>query len=231
VKRKPARKPAKKRRAAEVQGVPLPGGGIQWTIFPVVRRPDDEVRIEQDGEVLAGQIPPAILDELWREASSILADVQRWEMDRSVEDLPLHPVSGKPRTKVNYSVEESVLKGLVEQIAVAAFQVAAARYSAEIAALVARLNRRVSIREQRQENGKILHAKGQVILSKKTAENDRILCKLYRSVRESFPPDGRGNTAALDVVRVRHQQKTNRDRPVDRKTVRNALKRCGILCQ
>jgi hypothetical protein len=231
VKRKPARKPAKKRRAAEVRGVLLPGGQIQGTLFPIVLRPDAEVRAEQDGEVVAGGIPIAVLDELRTKAAAILEDVRKWEMDRSVERLSPHPVSRRPRTRVSYTAEESVLRDLVGKIAEAAFEVAAARYRPEIAALVARLKRQTRLLEQRRDGGESLAEEGRAARSKKRADNDRILCKLYQSVRGSFRTGGKGNTAALDVVRQRHQRKTNRDRPVTRKTVRNALKRCGVPCR
>lgn len=228
MKRKPARKPAKKRRAAEVQGVPLPGGGIQWTLFPVVLRPDAEVRAEQDGEVLAGGIPAVVLDRLETQARAILKDVQRWEMDHSTKP---HRYSWGPGEKDFYTAEESVLRDLVKTIAAAAFTIAADRYRPEIEALVARLERQTLLLEQRRDGGESLAEEGRAARSKKRADNDRILCKLYQSVRGSFPSGGKGNTAALNVVRQRHQLKTNRKRPVDRKTVRNALKRCGVPCR
>lgn len=228
MKRKPARKPAKKRRSAEVQGVPLPGGGIQWTLFPVVLRPDAEVRAEQDGEVLADGIPTVVLKRLEMQAREILEDVQRWQMDHSTKP---HRYSWGPGKKHHYTAEESVLRNLVETIAAAAFKVAADRYRPEIAALVARLERQTRLREQRRDGGESLAEEGRAARSKKRAKNDQILCKLYQSVRGSFPSGGKGNTAALNVVRQRHQRKTNRERPVDRKTVRNALKRAGIPCE
>lgn len=228
MKRKPARKPAKKRRAAEVQGVPLPGGGIQWTLFPVVLRPDAEVRAEQDGEVLAGGIPAVVLDRLETQARAILKDVQRWEMDHSTKP---HRYSWGPGGKDFYTAEESVLRDLVKTIAAAAFKIAADRYRPEIEALVARLERQTLLLEQRRDGGESLAEEGRAARSKKRADNDRILCKLYQSVRKSFGSGGKENTAALDVVRQRHQRKTNRDRPVARKTVRNALKRSGVPCR
>lgn len=228
MKRKPARKPAKKRRSAEVRGIPLPGGEIQGTLFPVVLRPDAEVRAEQDGKVLEGGIPAVVLERLETQAHEILEDAQRWEMNHSTKP---HRYSWGPGKKHFYTAEESVLRDLVETIAAAAFKVAAARYRPEIAALVARLERQTRLVEQQRENGELLAPEGQAARSRNTAKNDRILCKLYQSVRGSFPSGGKGNTAALNVVRQRHQRKTNRERPVDRKTVRNALKRAGIPCE
>lgn len=228
MKRKPARKPAKKRRSAEVQGVPLPGGGIQWTLFPVALRPEAEVRAEQDGEVLAGGIPPVVLNRLEMQARDILEAAQLREMNHSTKP---HRYSWGPGKKHFYTAEESVLQTLVQKIAEAAFKVAAARYRPEIAALVARLERQTRLLEQRRDGGESLAEEGRAARSKKRAKNDQILCKLYQSVRGSFPSGGKGNTAALNVVRQRHQRKTNRERPVDRKTVRNALKRAGIPCE
>jgi hypothetical protein len=227
VKRKPVRKPAKRKRSAGVQGIPVGGGWIQGTFFPLELRPAAEVRAEQDGGILHGRLDP-VDEELLDLAKGILADVQRWKMEHS--DKP-HRYSWGPGFKHFYTAEESVLVDLVERVVQAGFAAAVNRYRSEVADLVARLERQTVLLEQRRENGKILHAEGQVVLSKKTAEHDQILCRLYRSVRGSFPTGGKGNTAALDVVRQRHQRKTNRDRPVTRKTVRNALKRRGVPCR
>jgi hypothetical protein len=180
-----------------------------------------------DGEILRGRLDP-VEDELRTVAKGILADVQRWKMEHS--DKP-HRYSWGPGFKHFYTAEESVLVDLVERVVQAGFEAAVERYRSEVADLVARLQRKIRIREERRDNGESLAEEGRAVRSQNTSANDRILCTLYRSVRESFPSGGKGNTAAIDVVRQRHQRKTSRDRPVDRKTVRNALRRAGVPCE
>lgn len=228
MKRKPARKPAKKRRAAEVEGVPLPGGGIQWTLFPVVLRPDAEVRAEQDGEVLEGGIPAVVLDRLEMQARAILEDVQRWQMDHSTKP---HRYSWGPGKKHHYTAEESVLRNLVEKIAAAAFKVAADRYRPEIAALVARLERQTRLLEQRRENGQILAEEGRAARKRKTDRQADRVCKLYRRIRERHPPGKRGNGAALEAVSRQLDPLPGRDKPITVRAIRNILKRRGVPCR
>jgi len=231
VSKKPARKPAKKRRAAEVRGIPVGGGWIQPTLFPVVRRPDAEVRAEQDGEVLAGGIPIAVLDELRKKAAAILEDVQHWEMDRSVERLSPHPISRRPRTRVSYTAEESVLDELVEQIAAAAFKAAADRYRPEIAALVARLERQARLLEQRRDGGESLAEEGRAALKPENdARADRV-CKLYRKIRDGHPPGRRGNGAAVAEVARQIGPLFDRDKPITTTAIRKILKRRGVPCR
>ena len=72
MKRKPVRKSAKKRRAAEPSGIPLGNSEIQGTLFPVFLRPNAKVRAEMEGEVLAGKIPGEVLIRLEMRAREIL---------------------------------------------------------------------------------------------------------------------------------------------------------------
>ena len=130
-----------------------------------------------------------------------------------------------------FEVGEAELRALALSIALATMRFCVVHWRDGIETLAMIAMRDAKIAEQRRENGQILYAEGQAARSKKRAENDRILCKLYRSVRGSFGSGGKENTAALDVVRERHRRQTKRDRPVDRKTVRNALKRCGVPCR
>lgn len=228
MKRKPARKPAKKRRAAEVRGVLLSGGQIQGTLFPVVLRPDAEVRAEQDGEVLTGGIPAVVLERLEMQARAILEDVQRWKMDHSTKP---HRYSWGPGKKHHYTAEESVLRDLVETIAAAAFKVAADRYRPEIAALVARLERQTRLLEQRRENGRILGPEGRA--AKKPNDDARAdrVCKLYRKIRDRHPPGRRGNGAAVAEVARQIGPLFDRDKPITTTAVRKILKRRGVPCR
>lgn len=224
MKRKPARKPAKKRRSAEVQGVPLPGGGIQWTLFPVVLRPDAEVRAEQDGTVLEGGIPAVVLKRLETQARAILEDVQRWKMDHSTKP---HRYSWGPGKKHHYTAEESVLRDLVETIAAAAFKVAADRYRPEIAALVARLERQTRLLEQRRDGGESLAEEGRAAKKlKDDARADRV-CKLYRRLR----PAHRSNGATLEAVSRQLEPLSGREKPITVRAIRNILKKRGVPCR
>jgi hypothetical protein len=228
VKRKPARKPAKKWRAAEVRGIPLPGGQIQGTLFPVVLRPDAEVRAEQDGEVLEGGIPAVVLDQLETQARAILEDVQRWKMDHSTKP---HRYSWGPGKKHHYTAEESVLGDLVKKIAAAAFKIAADRYRPEIAALVARLKQQTRLLEQRRENGQILAEEGRAARKPKTDRRADRICKLYRRIRPAHPPGKRGNGAAVAEVARRHGPLPGKEKPITTTAVRKTLKRCGVPCR
>lgn len=231
MKRKPARKPAKKRRAGEVDGVPLPGGGIQRTLFPdfpVVLRPDAEVRAEEDGEVLAGKIPAVVLERLEAQASAILEHVQRWKMDHSTKP---HRYSWGPGKKHFYTAEDRDLRELVEEIAAAAFKFAADRYRPEIAALVARLERQTRLLEQRRDGGESLAEEGRAALKPENdARADRV-CKLYRRIRPAHPPGKRGNGAALKEVSDQFGPLRDERKPINVKTIREILKRRGVPCR
>lgn len=228
MKRKPARKPAKKRRRAEVQGIPLGNGLIQGTLFPVVLRPDAEVRAEQEAEVLAGEIPYAVLSKLEMEAFKILEHAQRREMDHSTKP---HRYSWGPGKKHFYTAESSVLRELVDEIAAAAFKVAADRYRSEIAALVARLERQTLLLEQRRDNGESLAEEGRAALkAENDARADRV-CKLYRRVRPMHPAGKRGNGAAVAEVARQIGPLFDRKKPITTTAVRNILKRRGVPCR
>ncbi len=224
MRRKPARKPAKKRRRAEVQGIPLGNGWIQGTLFPVVLRPDAEVRAEQDTKVLAGEIPSAVLAKLEMEAFKILEHAQRWEMDHSTKP---HRYSWGPGKKHFYTAEASVLRELVDEIAAAAFKIAAARYRSEIAALVARLERQTLLLEQRRDNGESLAEEGRAAKKQNDdARADRV-CKLYRRVR----PAHRTNGAALEAVSRQFGPLPGKGKPITVQAIRKILKRRGVPCR
>lgn len=93
------------------------------------------------------------------------------------------------------------------------------------------LEKQLRLLEQRRENGQILSGEGRAAQSKNRAASDRIIANLYRTVRPSFSPGGTGNAKAIKVVADRHQQRMGRDKPVVEKTIRNALKRCGVPCR
>lgn len=224
MKRKPARKSAKKRRA----GIPVGGGWIQPTLFPVVLRPDAEVRAEEDGEVLAGKIPRVVLKRLEMQAREILESVQRREMDHSTKP---HRYSWGPGKKHFYTAEESALRDLVEEIAAAAFTIAAHRYRPEIAALVAKLERQAVLLEQRRDNGESLAEEGRAARKPDDdARADRV-CKLYRKIRDGHPPGRRGNGAAVAEVARQIGPLFDRDKPITTTAVRKILKRRGVSCR
>lgn len=222
------RKPARKKRSAEVRGIPLSNGQIQTTLFPVALRPDAEVRADQDGEVLAGRIPAVVLVRLTMQAHAILESMQRWEMDHSTKP---HRYSWGPGKKHFYTAEQSVLHKLVKQIAAAAFEVAADRYRPEIAALVARLERQTRLLEQRREHCEMLAPEGRAKKKPKDdARADRV-CKLYRKIRDGHPPGRRGNGAAVAEVARQIGPLFDRDKPITTTTVRKILKRRGVPCR
>ena len=227
MKRQPARKPAKRKRTAKVQGIPVGGGWIQGTLFPVVLRPDAEVRAEVDGGILHGRLDP-LHEELRTLANGILEDVQRRQM--SLSDKP-HRFSWGPGFKHVYTAEESVLRNLVEEIAAEAFRIAADRYRPEIAALVARLERQNLLLEQRRDGGESLAEEGRAALKPENdARADRV-CKLYCRIRLAHPPGKRHNGAALKEVSRQFGPLRDRREPITVQAIRKILKRCGIPCR
>ena len=156
MKRKPNRKPAKGKRPPRRRGRPTGGGSIQRTLFPLERRSDAEVRVEQDGGILHGRLEP-VDGELRTLAKGILEVVQRYEMDHS--DKP-HRYSWGPGLKHFYTAEESTLVELVAEAARAGFEAAVKRYRSEVADLVARLERQTRILEERRDNGQSLAEEG-----------------------------------------------------------------------
>lgn len=228
MKRKPARKATKRKRTARVQGIPVGGKTIQRTLFPFTPRPEAEVRAEQDGEVLGGKVPHEVRVQLEQLAREILEESQQWEMDHSTKP---HRFSWGPGSKHFYTAEESTLRGLVEQIAAAAFKVAADRYRPEIAALVARLERQAEVLEQRRENGELVAEEGRAALKEENdARADRV-CKLYRRIRPSHPSGKRGNGAAVAEVARQIGPLFDRKKPITVQAVRKILKRRGVPCR
>jgi hypothetical protein len=223
VKRKPARKPAKRKRTAKVQGIPVGGGWIQGTLFPVELRPDAEVRAEQDGGILYGRLDP-LHEELLTLANGILEDVQRHEMDHS--DKP-HRYSWGPGFKHFYTAEESVLVDLVERVVRAGFEAAVKRYRSEVADLVARLERQTRILEERRDNGQSLAEEGRAARKPITDRRADRICKLYRRIR----PTSRTNGAALEAVARQFGSLPGRDKPITVQAIRKILKRCGVPCR
>ena len=228
MKRKPARKPVKKRRAAEVRGVLLPGGQIQGTLFPVVLRPDAEVRAEQDREVLENRIPPAVLRRLEAKAVAILEHCQERTMRHSTKP---HRYSWGPGKKHFYTAEDQDLRELVKEIAAAAFKVAADRYRPEIAVLVARCERQARLLEQRRDNGESLAEEGRAALKEENNARADQVCKLYRRIRPSHPSGKRGNGAAVAAVARQIGPLFDREKPITVQAVRKILKRCGVPCR
>jgi hypothetical protein len=225
VKKKPARKPAKRKRSAKVQGIPVGGGWIQPTLFPVERRTDAEVRADQDGGILRGRLYP-VKSKLQDLAKEILADVQRWQMEHS--DTPHRYRSGRLGFKRSYTAEESVLENLVERVVQAGFAAAVERYRSEVADLVARLERQNRIREERRENGELVAPAGRAARKPDDdARADRV-CKLYRRIR----PASRTNGEALAEVARQHGPATpNRKSDITVQAIRKILKRCGVPCR
>jgi hypothetical protein len=227
VKRKPARKPAKRKRSARVQGIPVGGGWIQGTFFPLELRPAAEVRAEQDGGILHGQLEP-VKDDLRTIAKGILENAQRYEMDHS--DKP-HRFSWGPGLKHFYTAEESVLESLVEEVIRAGFEAAVERYRSEVADLVARLERQTRILEERRENGQILAAEGRAARKPKTDRHAEKVCRIYKRVRPSFPPGRAGNGAALVEVSRRAGPSPGYEKPMTKTGIRKLLGRCGVPCR
>jgi len=124
-----------------------------------------------------------------------------------------------------------MLRDLVEQIAVAAFKVAADRYRPEIAALVARLERQAEVLEQRRENGELVAEEGRAALKEENdARADRV-CKLYRRIRPMHPSGKRGNGAAVAAVAREIGPLFGREKPITVQAVRKILKRRGVPCR
>lgn len=223
MKRKTVRKPTKRKRTALVQGIPVGGGWIQKTVFPIDLPTEAEMRADQDGEVLKGKVPPVILQQLEMLAREILEDSQRRHMDHSTKP---HRFSWGPGSKHFYTAEAATLRKLVEEIAIEAFRIAADRYRPEIAALVARCEKQTRLLEQRRDNGESLAEEGRAarkLLADRRA--DRV-CKLYRRIR----PTSRTNGAALAAVSRQFGPLPGRDKPITVKAIRKILKRCGVPC-
>jgi hypothetical protein len=227
VKRKPARKPAKRKRSARVQGIPVGGGWIQGTFFPLERRPDAEVRAEQDGGILHGRLE-AVKEDLRTIAKRILENAQRYEMDHS--DKP-HRFSWGPGLKHFYTAEESVLESLVEEAVRAGFETAVGRYRSEVADLVARLERQTRLLEQRRENGQILAEEGRAARKPKTDTRAAEICRLYKRVRRSHAPGRTGNGETLAEVARRFGPLPGRESDITKTAIRKILKRCGVPCR
>jgi hypothetical protein len=227
VKRKPARKPAKRKRSARVQGIPVGGGSIQRTFFPLERRPAAEVRAEQEGGILRGLLEP-VDNELRTVAKGILKDVQRREMDR--DDRP-HRFSWGPGLKHFYTAEESVLESLVEEAIQAGFEAAVQRYRSEVADLVARLERQTRILEERRDNGQSLAEEGRAARKPITDRRAAEICRRYKRVRPSFPPGRAGNGKALAEVARQFGPLPGRESDITKTAIRKILKRCGVPCR
>ena len=228
MKRKPARKPAKRKRSARVQGIPIAGGWIQGTFFPLERRPDAEVRAEQDGGILHGDLGP-VKEHLRTLAKGTLEDVQRSQMDR--EDRP-HRFSWGPGLKHFYTAEESVLESLVEEAVRAGFEAAVQRYRSEVADLVAQLERQTRLLEQRRENGQILAPEGRAARKPKTDTRAAEICRLYKRVRRSHAPGRTGNGETLaEVARQFGPAAPDRESDITTTAIRKILKRCGVPCR
>jgi hypothetical protein len=225
---RPAGKHRRPKRSREVTRIHVGGRTYQPTLFPIVLRPDAEVRAEQEREVLFDKVPARVMDDLTRQAKEILEDVQQWEMDHFEKP---HRYSWGPGHKLFYTAEESVLGELVEKIAEAAFKVAAKRYRAEIESLIARLDKQTRLLEQRRENGEILAEEGRKkrkpITDKRTAD----ICRRYVKVRKAFATGSRGNGSALREVCRRVGSLPGRDNQITVQAVRDALKRGGVVCK
>ena len=227
MKRKPARKPAKRKRTAKVQGIPVGGGWIQGPFFPVELRPDAEVRAEQDGGILHGRLDP-LHEELRTLANGILENVKRHEMDHS--DKP-HRYSWGPGFKHFYTAEESVLVDLVERVIRAGFEAAVERYRSEVTDLVARLERQTRILEERRDNGQSLAEEGRAARKTKTDRHAEKVCRIYKRVRPSFPSGPKGNGAALADVSRSAGPSPGFEKPMTKQGIRKILQRCGIPCR
>lgn len=222
------RKPAKRKRSARVQGIPAGGGWIQGTFFRLDRRPDAEVRAEQDGGILHGRLEP-VDDELRTVAKGILEDLYLRHMDR--DDRP-HRFSWGPGLKHFYTAEESVLESLVEEAIRAGFEAAVERYRSEVADLVARLERQSRLLEQRRENGQILAEEGREARKPITDRRAAEICRLYKRVRRSHAPGRAGNGETLaEVARQFGPASPDRESNITTAAIRKILKRCGVPCR
>jgi hypothetical protein len=227
VSKKPARKPAKRKRSARAQGFPVGNGWIQGTFFPLELRPDAEVRAEQDGGILHGRLDP-VESDLRRIARLILADVQRWKMEHS--DKP-HRYSRGPGKIHFYTAEASVLVDLVEEVVKAGFEFAVKRYRSEVADLVARLERQTRILEERRDNGQSLAEEGRAARKPRTDRRAAEICRLYKRVRRAHAPGRVGNGEALAEVARQFGPLPGRDSDITKTAIRKILKRCGVPCR
>jgi hypothetical protein len=191
-------------------------------------RPDAEVRAEQDGGILFGDLGP-VNGELLDLAKEILADVQRLKMDHS--DKPHRYSWGKLGFKRFYTAEESVLKNLVERVVRAGFEAAVNRYRSEVADLVARLERQTRILEERRDNGQSLAEEGRAARKSQTDRHAEKVCRIYKRIRPSFPPGRAGNGAALAEVSRRASSSPGYEKPMTKQGIRKLLRRCGVPCR
>lgn len=225
---RPAGKHRRPKRSREVTRVPCGNHEFQQTLFPIVLRPDAEVRAEQEREVLFDKVPAQVMGDLTREAKKILERVQQWEMDHFEKP---HRYSGGPGHKLFYTAEESVLGELVEKIAEAAFKVAANRYREEIESLIARLDKQTRLLKQRREGGEILAAEGREKRKVKTDARTTRLCKLYKRLRSQYPRGRQGNGLTLKAVSREFGKLPDKDKAITVQAIRKALKRGGIDCR
>lgn len=229
--KKPARpvgKHRQRKRSREVTRVPCGKDEYQQTLFPIVLRPDAEVRAEQERKVLFGQVPAGVMRALTKQAKNILEEVQRRQMDHFEKP---HRYSWGPGHKGFYTAEESVLCELVEKIAEAAFKVAANRYHAEIESLITRLDKQTRILEQRREGGEILAAEGREKRKAKTDVRTARLCRLYKRLRPQHPKGRQGNGLTLKAVSREFGKLPDKDKAITVQAIRKALKRGVIDCR
>lgn len=219
MKRNPARKPSKS---------------------PTLFKPSSEMRKHRrdvESLVLGSDIPPDVAaklrDRARDKAGDILAEFLRSKLDLFTE---LHRYRPSPEVRPFY-VEESLLyegsllHDLVEQAAAVGFRLGVERYRTEIAALVARLEKRIGLDEQRRENGKILAEEGRAALQAEADHRADKVCQIYTRIRERHPPGRLGNGAALAEVSRRLGRLPNRDKPITVQAIRKILKRRGISCR
>jgi hypothetical protein len=225
---RPAGKQRRLKRSREVTRVPFGKHEYQPTLFPIVLRPDAEVRAEQEREVLFDKVPAQVMDDLTTRAKEILETVQRWEMDHFEKP---HRYSWGPGHKDFYTAEQSVLSELVKNIAEAAFIVAAKRYRAEIESLITRLDKQTRLLEQRREGGEILAAEGREKRKVKTDARTTRLCKLYKRLRSQYPRGRQGNGLTLKAVSSEFGKLPEKDKAITVQAIRKALKRGGIDCR
>jgi hypothetical protein len=225
---RPAGKQRRPKRSREVTRIHVGGRTYQPTLFPIVLRPDAEVRAEQEREVLLNRVPAGVMNDLTRQAKEILERVQQWEMDHFEKP---HRYSWGPGHKDFYTAEQSVLSELVKNIAEAAFKVAAKRYRAEIESLIARLDKQTRLLEQRREGGEILAAEGREKRKVKTDARTTRLCKLYKRLRSQHPAGRQGNGLTLSEVAREFGSLPDKHKPITVQAIRKALKRGGIDCR
>ncbi len=77
-----------------------------------------------------------------------------------------------------------------------------------------------------EEHSEMLAAEGQAVKAENDKERSAKVCKLYESVRPSFPEGPKGNGDAHRAVKERFEATT--DKSITVKTVRNILKKAGL---